>query len=68
MHGMTMNDYWHWHREKKTRRPSLIALLLIVAALFGGIVIGSHFSEKRIVVYNGTARTAQQPGIQRHHR
>ncbi len=55
-----MNDYWHWKREKKSRRPTVIALLLIVAALFGGIVIGGHFSEKRVIVYNSTVRGPSQ--------
>ncbi len=50
-----MNDYWHWHHERKSRKPKVIALLMIIVALFSGMVIGNGLTKKTVIIYNGTA-------------
>jgi hypothetical protein len=62
--GGMMEDHWHWHRDRKSRRNKVVAFLLILIALFSGILIGNHFSQKTLVIYNQTVRTPVPPGVQ----
>ena len=53
--------YTYWREEKKTWRKNLTVFLIVVIAVFSGVIVGSEFTGKHVVVYRDAP--AGTPGV-----
>jgi len=56
-----MYDYWHMHHEKKNWKSNAVVFLLVVIALFSGIMLGSLFGPKGTKIVYNTTRVVERP-------